>query len=133
MGEDLDILCNSLNAVANLIAPTHIKIAELLLQAQAVITRQRKPNGKKENKMSENIINYRDKIQRIVLTYTNTLGYPKELDILPLDNGMYKGILVYRGECVGIYNFYDDNELFKHIFNTVFAKMTDVCMKMELK
>ena len=81
----------------------------------------------------ENIIDNIDNIKRIVLTYTNTLGYPKELDILPLDNGMYKGILVYRGECVGIYNFNDDNELFKHIFNTVFAKMTDVRIKIAWK
>ena len=83
--------------------------------------------------MSENIINNRDKIQRIVLTYTNSLGFFKEANITPIANGMYDLMLIYNGECVGTGTITDDYDLIQYIFNEVFAKMKDVCMKMELK
>lgn len=82
--------------------------------------------------MEKNII-VRDKIRRIVLTYTNKLGFFKEASITPLDNGMYNAMLLHNGECVGTFIIVDDEDLIQYIFNEVFATMKDVCMKMEMK
>ena len=83
--------------------------------------------------MSKNIIANRDKIRRIVLTYTNQLGFFKEVSITPSDNETYDAMLFYNGECVGTFTIADDSDLVQYIFNEVFTIMKDVCMKMELK
>lgn len=80
----------------------------------------------------ENLIN-RDKIQQIILTYTNSLGFFKEARITPIDGGMYGLMLFYNGECVGTATITDDYDLIQYIFNEVFTIMKDVCMKIELK